>query len=583
MFSGEVSLLPLVRSGVVCLLLGAVSVVSAQQAPGPEADPAVEQRELERIDPDRFRPTPPLDIEIPVERPMERTPDSEIQVSSYTFRGNTVFDDATLAPLLDGYTGTLTFKKLLEGTRRVAEFYRQAGYLVAHTYVPEQEISDGVVEIAVLEGVLGEIRFEGDKPITRERASERMVRLAESGIINEADLEYGALLLKDLPGTDASVALRPGEKSGTSDVVLNLEDEGTFQFAADYNNFGAPVTGEHRLGFQAQANNLFDAGDRFTLRPIVSDSGDTLFGSIGYDMPLFTPATRVGLRFSHLESNLGEEFEDLEVENTATSIVLDATHAFIRGRNKNLNATFAYENRTIERVCGFCADTGLPVIEDADYSLDVVELGANGDWRSDRWGGAVNSWYAALRNGLSDVDQDDAGVTVPGGDRIEGKFTSFQFGGQRLQHLATNWSLSAKLDAQFSSNNLDSSERISLGGPYAVRAYRPSEALGDSGAVLQTELRRQFPGVSDRYSWMTRFEVYALLDGGVSELNDDGGNISRDLSKQRSGAGLGLRVAGSDQFYIDLVGARRLADRPSLVDQPDDSETNFWAQLVYWF
>jgi hemolysin activation/secretion protein len=565
----------------LALLLG--SGVAAQDSPGPEADPGVEERELERLDPDRFRPEPDLEIEIPLDRPMEKPADAEIEVSRYSFRGNTVYDDDTLAPLLDDYRGTLTFEKLLEGVRLVAAHYRQSGYIVAHTYVPEQEITDGNIEIAVLEGVLGEIQFEGETPVKPELAAERMERLAESGLITESDLEYGALLLNDLPGVGASVALRPGERSGTSDVVLKLEDEGTFQFSADYNNFGAEVTGEHRLGFQAQANHLFDAGDRFTLRPIISDTGDTVFGSIGYDMPLFTPATRLGLRFSHLESQLGEEFEDLEVENTSTSIIADATHAFIRGRNLNANGTFAYENRTLERVCGFCADQGIPVIEDAEYGLDVVELGANGDWRSQRWGGAINSWYLSVRNGLSEVDPEDAGITVPDEDRIEGKFTSVQLGGQRLQYLTKRWSLNLKLDAQTSSNNLDSSERFSLGGPYAVRAYRPSEALGDSGIVLQSELRRRFTGISSRYDWMSRFEVYALIDAGASELNDDGGNISRDLSVQRNGAGLGLRVGGHDNFYVDVVAASRLADRESLVDQPDDSETNIWAQLVYWF
>ena len=74
-----------------------------------------------------------------------------------------------------------------------------------------------------------------------------------------------------------------------------------------------------------------------------------------------------------------------------------------------------------------------------------------------------------------------------------------------------------------------------------------------------------------------------LIDAGHSELNDNGNNLSRDLTQQRTGWGAGVRLKNAEQFYIDLVGATRITDRVSTVDQPDDEETNFWLQAVYWF
>jgi len=120
------------------------------------------------------------------------------------------------------------------------------------------------------------------------------------------------------------------------EVVQDEKDEGNFDFSVDDNNYGYKVTGEHRFGALIGINNLFNVGDRFTLRPIVSDSGDTAYGSLAFSMPLFTPATRVGVHFSHLMSALGEEFVDLEVDNTATTLGLDLFHAFVRSRNKNI-------------------------------------------------------------------------------------------------------------------------------------------------------------------------------------------------------------------------------------------------------
>lgn len=545
--------------------------------------PGLEQRQLQQIDPDRYRVTPEPKIELPAAPPMRAVAETPVTIDQFTFSGNTAFSDAQLDELVAAYRGTITFRQLVDASQAITEHYRKAGYLVARAYIPEQEITGGTVNIAVIEGAVGEIRFMGDKPVTRERAARRMEKLAKTGTVNEADLEYGALLLNDLPGTSASVALVPGTSPGTSDVEVNLVDDGTWEFAVDYNNFGSSVTGEHRFGALIGANNLFDAGDRFVLRPIVSDTSGTVYGSLSYDMPLFTPATTVGITASHLQSELGEEFTDLEVENTATSVELRGLHAFQRSRNRNVYGQASVESRALVRECGICANQLIPVIEDADYQLDILQLGANGDWRDERGGGGLNTWYAALRFGLSDVTPEESGTTVSGRDRIEGSFTTLRVGGQRLQRVTDIDTVSGRIDVQFSGNDLDASERISLGGPEAVRAYRPSEALGDSGIVLQGEWRRQMPEFVEWAGWFTGAEYYLLLDAGSSTLNDNGDNISRELNNTRAGAGLGVRLSRANKFHFDLVFASRLGNESSLVDQPDDSKTNVWAQAIYWF
>ena len=548
----------------------------------PLLDPGAEQRQLERDRPDTLRPTPELRFDIPDEPPMRAVADKQFDVSGFVFQGNTIFPAEQLAGLINDMQGTITFTQLLEATSRITKYYRDAGYIVARAYVPEQAIENGQVRIAVLEGVLGAIHVQGDSPISEERVRAHMARLESTGIINEADLEHGALLLNDLPGLRTEVALRPGERTGTSDVVLNIIDEGTYDFSVDYNNFGSPVTGEHRLGMVAGINNIFDIGDRLTIRPMLSDSGDTFYGSLRYELPVFTPASRIGLSFSHLLSELGEEFENLEIENTATTISLYGSHAFVRSRDRNMTARLAFENRNFVRDFGAPLPLLGPQIEEADYVLNVADLSVSGDYRDDFYGGAVSTYSASLRFGLSDVKAEDGGAE-PGDDpRFEGKFTLLNFSAQRIQRLAPLWSASVRFDGQFSGDSLDTSERMSLGGPQAVRAYRPSEALGDSALILQTEVRRELPSLAERYDWLNRVEAYGLFDVGTSEINSPLAT-NADESWTRNGVGAGMRMTAGKSFYADLTVATRLADRESVVDQPDDSKVNYWLQMIYWF
>lgn len=575
--SNKAMMRPLV-AGVLSGLMMISSQLHAEDTP--LLDPGAEQRQFEQDRPDTLRPSPELRFDIPDEPPMRAVADKKFDVSEFLFQGNTIFPADELSGLIADMQGTITFTQLLEATSRITKYYREAGYIVARAYVPEQAVENGQVRIAVLEGVLGAIKIEGDSPISEERVRAHMDRLVNTGIVNESDLEYGALLLNDLPGLRAEVALRPGERTGTSDVVLNIIDEGTFDFSVDYNNFGSPVTGEHRLGMVAGINNIFDVGDRLTFRPMVSDSGDTFYGALHYEMPVFTPASRVGLSFSHLLSELGEDFENLEIENTATTISLYGSHAFVRSRDRNITGRMAFESRNFVREIG--QTFIIPVIEEADYVLNILDLGVSGDYRDEFHGGAISTYSASLRFGLSDVTAEDGGSNVPGKPRFDGKFSLLNFSAQRVQRLAPLWSASVRFDGQFSGDDLDTSERMSLGGPQAVRAYRPSEALGDSAVILQTELRRQLTGLQDRYEWLNRAEVYGLFDMGTSQVNSTLA-INADDSWTRNGVGAGMRIAAGNSFYADLTVATRLADRESVVDQPDDSKVNYWLQMIYWF
>ncbi|MEE4249352.1 MAG: ShlB/FhaC/HecB family hemolysin secretion/activation protein [Alcanivoracaceae bacterium] len=567
-----------IAAGVLSSLVMMSSQLHADDTP--LLDPGAEQRQLERDRPDTLRPSPELRFDIPDEPPMRAVADRQFDVSGFVFQGNTIFPADELAGLINDMQGTISFVQLLEATSRITKHYREAGYIVARAYVPEQAIENGQVRIAVLEGVLGAIRVEGDSPISEQRVRAHLARLENTGIINEADLEYGALLLNDLPGLRAEVALRPGERTGTSDVVLNVIDEGTYDFSVDYNNFGSPVTGEHRLGMVAGINNIFDVGDRLTIRPMLSDSGDTFYGSLRYELPVFTPASRVGLSFSHLLSELGEDFEDLEIENTATTISLYGSHAFVRSRDRNITGRLAFENRNFVRDIG--APSITQQIEKADYVLNVADLSVSGDYRDDFYGGALSTYSASLRFGLSDVKAEDGGAAANDDPRFEGKFALLNFSAQRVQRLRPLWSASVRLDGQFSGDSLDTSERMSLGGPQAVRAYRPSEALGDSALILQTEVRRELPSLAERYDWLNRAEAYGLFDMGTSEINSPLA-INADESWTRNGIGAGMRIAAGNSFYADLTVATRLADRESIVDQSDDSKVNYWLQMIYWF
>jgi len=92
-----------------------------------------------------------------------------VTVKDFRFSGNTVFTAAELREQVREFIGkTLDFNGLNDAASRVQRHYRERGYFLAVAYLPQQEIREGIVEIAVLEGRLGQINLQVD-PKTKLR------------------------------------------------------------------------------------------------------------------------------------------------------------------------------------------------------------------------------------------------------------------------------------------------------------------------------------------------------------------------------------------------------------------------------
>jgi hemolysin activation/secretion protein len=105
----------------------------------------------------------------------------------------------------------------------------------------------------------------------------------------------------------------------------------------------------------------------------------------------------------------------------------------------------------------------------------------------------------------------------------------------RLQSLGGNWSALLAGTAQTSKDKLPTAEQLGLGGETFLRAFDPSEVIGEKGAAVKLEVRYDL-GIAGFAS-----TVYVYGDGGsVKRQQADGGYASTSLSS----AGIGVRVSG---------------------------------------
>src|SRR5262249_461159 len=89
------------------------------------------------------------------------SPHLRVKVQQFTFTGNTLYSEEQLQPIVEEFLGKeLDFEGLNEAATKVRAFSRARGYFLAQAYLPQQAIRNGRVEIAIIEGRIGQVELD---------------------------------------------------------------------------------------------------------------------------------------------------------------------------------------------------------------------------------------------------------------------------------------------------------------------------------------------------------------------------------------------------------------------------------------
>lgn len=543
---------PLIGSAVSLLSL---SVMAATPPNAGQSQQAIDQRPLQL--PGKQR----LELNLPDAPSAESTASGpRLQISGFILQGNSAITSETLLSLLNDLQGRMvSLGELQAGANRITRAYRERGYPLARAYIPAQEIDGGMVRIAVMEGRYGEIVLNNTSRVSGA-ALTSLAALKVGNAVRSAELERSLLLLSDTPGVEVKSTLKPGASIGATDLLVDIQPGPLLSGSVDADNYGSRFTGEYRLAGTLNVNSPLGLGDRLSLRAMGSDEAQQ-YGRLAYQLPIGPWSTQVGVAYSDMDYELAKNFDDLEAYGNARIASLYASQPLVRGRDFSLSAQVQYDDK---RLKDYIADSK------SDKRSRVVIATLSGDSRDNLLGGGVNSFALAWSQGSLNIDGevnqriDD----LTAGTR--GRFHKLNPSLVRLQRLSGRFSLYGQLQGQWADGNLDSSEKISLGGAYGVRAFPQGEASGDQGWLANLELR---------YALNEAWQLSTFLDHGAVRVNKDtwsDGENHRSLSA----AGVGVRWAAYG-WQINTVAAWKLGNDDAQSDV--DRSPRIWGQVVRFF
>lgn len=518
------------------------------------------------------RPAPAAPAALPPplkapETPSQTAPagakDVRVEVSGFDFTGNTVITSEQLQAAVAEWTGKpLNFGDLIQVSERIEEVYHKAGYFLAQAVLPPQKIRSGAITIAITEGRIGKAIIEGESRVSSETWNMYLDRLPKGEVAVESVVDRVALLTSELAGASANLDMQAGQEPGTTDILLVQKPSPFFTGRAELDNYGLPATGEYRLGIKGELNSPLKRGDRLTGNVVGSNTGDLHTYSLRYELPIGGNGWRTYIEKSRVNYSLGGAFSTLDASGTADSWRLGVAYPLIRSRSSNL--TFQLE-----------ADTSDLEDQIKSQSLELnkksrgISFTPSYDWQDNFLGGGYNQVSLLVRRGQMDLGADAKLLDQPpAGPDADGSFSKFVLNMSRQQNINKQLSLTAQWKQQFASTNLDSSEKISVGGSQAMVAYPVGQGTADEGGIGKLELRWQ---AMEKLS-LGVFAEYARL----KLFNDpvaagDNHDIYRD-----AGFAINWQVIGKLDFAATVAWAGHQAPVST-----DDDRPRVWAKFGY--
>lgn len=484
--------------------------------------------------------------------------------------GVTVFREGDLSPLLEHLIGRdVTLSQLEEAADAVAAFYRARGYPFASAYVPPQEVSDGVVVIAVEEGRYGSVVIENESRLRDETVQNLLGPVRPGAVVEAQSLTWAMRRLDGAAGVRARGVFRPAGQPGTAELVVTVEDAKRASGYVMSDNFGDPSVGETRWTAAVQLDNLTGRADRAELRVVSSDG--SFAGRVAYSLPSFLQSGQYywSAAYTAVRSRYGGPFAALEYTQR-----VDALQLSLQGPGRGIGAVgsgtaVAAPHRLHELGLEYRRHQTSMLGVVTPWELLTLSAGQSEEWPLTRFAG-VDRYSARLTLGY--LHSPDPGVLAE--DRLllrsAGLFATLNVSLSWRMRLPRDFVVTAGLEGQWASRNLHGSEKFGLGGPSGVRAYGTGDASGDEGWLARLEVQRPFTEA--------RWTVFAFLDGGAVRKNKRPWRPEEDYSEARAGAGIGLSTP--EQFPVS--GRVEYAVPIQLTDEAGGETAGRWWVRASW-
>ncbi|WP_439898755.1 ShlB/FhaC/HecB family hemolysin secretion/activation protein [Pseudomonas costantinii] len=494
-----------------------------------------------------------------------------VDVNEYFVRGNTVLDARDIEEAVYPFLGPQKALSDIEGAREALQkIYQARGYQSVFVELPEQKVEDGIVFLQVSETRVGRVRVVGAKHYSPVEIRDEVPALKEGEVPDFGKVQSELADLNKTPGRQVMPLVREGQRPGTLDVDLQVDDKNPWHATLGLNNDYSADTEKLRSIASVGYDNLWQLGHSISLTwftaPQDRDNAQVWSGS--YSAPL---NEHWSVQFSGYKS-------DSNVATIGGSNVLGKGHSYGVSAIYTLPAAGSWANsfsvgvdfKDFEEQLKFGGSSDSVPLKYAPFTF-----GYNGFRYTEKSQlGLGLSLVVGTRSLLGyNSSEDDFDYKRY---RANPSFAALKGDANYTYTFANDWQTASKAAFQLASGPLVSNEQFSAGGATSVRGYLAAERTGDNGYLLSQELRT--PSLAKYLgSYVNEWRFYAFAEGAQLSLREPLPEQKADFSL--ASVGLGTRASLSKWVSGSLDWGYPLIDGPNTAKQA--SRLHFSVQATF--
>lgn len=506
------------------------------------------------------------------------TPSDEVRFDVWEIRveGNEVLDRRDIERAVYPFVGPGKGVADMEAARANLErLYRDRGYGTVLVNLPEQDVDEGIVRIAVVSGEVDRLIVSDSRYFSLAQIREEMNALAPGTVPYLPKVqEQLSQVNRMTPDRRVTPVLRPGREVGTLEADLKVTDQFPLHGSTTLDNNYSADTEELRLRGSVSYDNLWQKYHSLSLQyqTAPQDPGQVQVLVGTYLLPFGAEkSNRLALYAVQSESDTpsSSPFADAVIGD---GTIVGARAIFpLRAFGSyfhNLSLGMDYKDFEEDIVAG--SDTLNTPIDyttfGASYSATLLR-----EERTTQFDLGINFALRGLGNRGQEFE-DKRFKSTP-------NFFYLTGGARHEQTLPRNWRGVLTGEFQASASPLISNEQFSAGGADSVRGYLTSQELGDSGVYAGLELHS--PTLAGYTAgWLD--DVYALGFFDFARLW-----VRDPLPGQSSNAwlastGLGVRV-DSRGWSAEALWAVALEDALDSNEPVESGDSRLHFRLGYGF
>lgn len=473
-----------------------------------------------------------------------------------------VMPEGALAAIKAHIGKPVSLKSLGAMSREIVLAFRDADLPVVNVAAPEQDISNGVLQLIVVVGRLGDVRVEGNQYFPAEVYLDKFSSTPGQVI-------DGGRMLDDLrhmnrnPFRRVDAVYAPGQGFGMTDVALRPTEYRPFAVFAGYNNDGNTALGIHRVNLGFMVGNMLGLDEVLAYQVTTTKDFKNLYAHVASAQ--FPLANRAELQITGA---------------LVTSDVQVNPDVHSSGGSKQLSAHYV---KQLPRFLGWSHDGKLGV----EYKETNNNLEFGGNTVSDKkaevyqlvagWSGEmvtrfghtrahVNTYFSpgniSNLNSVGNFDDLRKGA--------ESRYAYARFGLDHRIDTQSDWRVNLSLAGQIANQNLLASESFTLGGQGSVRGFETNLSRGDNGFTANMTVYT--PGIAlvgpfQRKDWAgaafrrgkgeppvetvhDQLRAFAFIDYGWASSHT---NLQDEVNRSLAGTGVGLAYEVGRHTSVELA------------------------------